>query len=264
VTTPYDRYVRAGTLHALQDTVTDTETEASFLLVAQIQELYFGLIARELVVTRAHLRADDVAAATFALRRTAGHFAALNASWQSLTWMTEEHFLPIKEGMTARHGKSSSVQSWKYRELAYLLGIRSPELAEPVSSMSDEHARLVGLLDAPSVYDEALGLLNRRGFPVPAAALARDTSVSHNFHPEAELIWATLLGDKTSQLELSALTDALLAVADGFVGYQEQHLQATLRAFGNRPGYYGVPGSEWLAEQARDAPFPDLYRAGHR
>jgi tryptophan 2,3-dioxygenase len=261
MTTPYDQYVRADVLHSLQDTVTDTETELPFLVVSQIQELYFGLIAQELHVTRAHLRADDVAAATFALRRAAGHFAALNASWQSLTWMGVEHFLPIKEGMTARFGKSSSLQSWKFRELAYLLGIRSAELAEPVSAMTDQRKQLVELLATPSVYDEALSLLLQQGLPIPSAALARDTSVSHEPMPEVEAVWATLLSDRTKHPELSALGDALLAVADGYVDYQDRHLQATRHAFGDRPGYYGTPGTEWLAEQARDVPFPDLRRA---
>jgi tryptophan 2,3-dioxygenase len=264
VTTAYDRYVRASVLHSLQDTVTGTETELSFLVVCQVQELYFGLIARELDVVRAHLRADDVAAATFALRRAAGHFAALNASWQSLTWMRVEHFLPVKDAMTARFGKSSSLQSWKFRELAYLLGVRSAALAEPVRAMSDQHAELVELLTTPSVYHEALSLLHRHGHPIPAAALTCEPAASHEPLAEVESVWAALLSDRTSHPELSALGVALLAVADGFTGYREQHLQATHSTFGNRPGYYGTPGTEWLAEQAHDVPFPDLCKAGRK
>jgi tryptophan 2,3-dioxygenase len=259
MSTPYNEYVRTGVLHSLQDTVTDAETELSFLVVCQIQELYFGLIAQELHVARDHLRTDDVAAATFVFRRVAGHFQGLNASWASLEWIGVDHFLPIKEGMTARFGKSSSLQSWKFRELAYLLGIRSTELAKPVAPMSEEYRHLVGLLATPCVYRETLALLHRRGLPIPVKVFERKTDVSHEPLSGVEAAWVTVLTNRTEYSDLAELAEALLAVAHGFAGYRDEHLLATHRAFGDRPGYYGQAGTHWLAEQARERPFPELW-----
>ncbi|HEX2772039.1 MAG TPA: tryptophan 2,3-dioxygenase, partial [Micromonosporaceae bacterium] len=45
---PYDVYVRASTLHSLQQPLTEDPGEMSFLMVSQIMELYFGLICVEL------------------------------------------------------------------------------------------------------------------------------------------------------------------------------------------------------------------------
>jgi hypothetical protein len=93
--------------------------------------------------------------------------------------------LPADRGRPRRHyGKSSSRQSWKYRELAFLRGIKAPELAEPVSAMPGEHAELLATLEAPSVYDETLALLHRRGLAIPEDVVRRDTLAQHQARRE--------------------------------------------------------------------------------
>jgi tryptophan 2,3-dioxygenase len=57
---PYDRYVRASTLHSLQQPLTDDPGEMSFLMVSQIMDLYLGLICVELREAQRLVRADDV------------------------------------------------------------------------------------------------------------------------------------------------------------------------------------------------------------
>lgn len=256
--TPYDSYIRASALHSLQETLTRTEGEMPFLLTCQIQELYYNLIGHELKVASSHLFKDAVADATDALRRVADHFTGLNASWHSLARMTVRDFLPIKEAMTVNLGKSSSLQSWKYRELVYLLGIKDAELAEPIASMTAEYEKLLETLRAPSVYDASLGVLHRSGLAIPGDVIERDTSVRHQPRPEIEVAWGHVYGEDRYR-EQRALGDALFAVGDGYATYKHLHLLATRRAFGMRPGYYGKSGSEWLSATVQELPFPELW-----
>ena len=248
--TAYNSYLRAEELHSLQHPVSDTEGELSFLVVCQVQELYFALIGQELRYAIRHLRGHEVGRANATLRRAVSHFVGLNASWQSLSWMKVHDFLPIKNGMSSTHGKSSSLQSWKFRELSYLLGMKSAELAEPVASMPAQHQGLLDTLDGPCLYDAVLDVLRDRGFGVPDEPGAGD--------PEVELAWGRVYAGDDDQ-DLVALGDALLAVAEGYAEYRHLHLMATRRTFGNRPGYYGKPGADWLLASLHELPFPELW-----
>ncbi|MEV6897390.1 tryptophan 2,3-dioxygenase family protein [Amycolatopsis sp. NPDC051372] len=258
--TAYNSYLRADVLHTLQEPVTDLEGERSFLVVCQVQELYFGLITTELRFAAQHFRAGETPSAAAALRRAADHFVGLNASWKSLEWMTVGDFLPIKNGLGSVHGKSSSLQSWKYRELVFLLGIRPHALADPVSSMPDEHSSLLTTLREPSVYDEALALLNRRGLSIPDSVVKRDPQEEHESHPDAVRAWTMVFyGGDPALVDLRFCGEALMKIAEGYAEYKHLHLVATRRSFGHRPGYYGSSGLDWLAQTAIEVPFPELW-----
>jgi tryptophan 2,3-dioxygenase len=239
--TAYDEYLHATELHALQHPLSETSGEMSFLVVCQIQELYFGLVRHDLDEVRRHLDDDDPGAATAVLRRVSGHFAGLNASWRSLAWMTPADFQPIKQAMGATYGRSSSLQSWTYRHMVYLLGLKDAALAEPLADADAQHAELLAALAEPSVYDAALGLLARAGHAVS------DPS-------DVERAWGQVQGSP-----LGALADAMFDVAEGFVDYKHHHLVATRRTLGGRAGYYGTSGVEWLRKAVDDVPFPQLW-----
>ncbi|MFC4943110.1 tryptophan 2,3-dioxygenase [Pseudonocardia sp. GCM10023141] len=260
--TAYDSYLRARELHELQSPVSATEGEQSFLVVCQVQELWFGLIGTDLRTARAHLDADRPQSAAATLRRAASHFGGLNASWDSLSWMTPRDFHPIKQGMTATHGRSSSLQSWKYRELTFLLGLKDPALAEPVADVAEQHDVLQAALRAPSVYDAALGVLHRRGFTVPAAYAEPGAAQPPGGHREpradVERAWGAVYAGAAEHADLRALADALFAVAEGFAGYKHRHLVATRRTLGRRPAYY-ASGVDWLLGAIDELPFPEMW-----
>ncbi|MBU3067211.1 hypothetical protein KO481_37540 [Nocardia sp. NEAU-G5] len=62
--TAYNSYLHTSELHSLQDCLTSAEGERSFLVVCQVQELYFGLIGHDLEVAAAHLHGGEVTKAT--------------------------------------------------------------------------------------------------------------------------------------------------------------------------------------------------------
>jgi tryptophan 2,3-dioxygenase len=256
-TTAYNDYLRTDVLHSLQQEVTDLDGERSFIVVCQVQELHLGLIVHELRTVIERLRSDRFAPALAALRRASAHFTGLNATWASLEWMLPSDFQTIKQGMGSVHGRSSSLQSWTFREMLHLLGIRDETLLEPVNSMPVQHAQLSASLTAPSVYDEVLAALHRAGLDVPersAAADAVDTGVAS--------FWGALMvagcqnGSAAAALEF---VPALLSIAEGLAKYRHLHYVATLRTLGNRPAYYGVSGVEWLKPTLTQMAFPDLW-----
>jgi len=256
-TTAYNDYLRTDVLHTLQHEVTTLDGERSFIVVCQVQELHFGLIGHELRTAIERLRADEFVPALAALRRAGAHFTGLNATWASLQWMLPADFQAIKEGMTAIHGRSSSLQSWTFREMLHLMGLRDDALLDPVKAMTEQHAQLTQSLTSPSVYDELLDACRRASLEVPARTAPTDTA-----DPAVGSFWGALLAAGQPTAPAAAAREfvpALLALAQGLAEYRHLHYVATLRTLGNRPAYYGVSGVDWLKPTLTQLAFPDLW-----
>lgn len=254
-TTPYEDYVHASVLHSLQRPVTAEPLEMSFLVGTQVMELYLGLMAFELRYARDRLAADDVPGAIAALRRCATQITALRAAWLPIRRMTPREFNAFRHGL----GEGSGFQSAAYREVEFLLGEKSASMLVPHRAVPAQHARLAEALAEPGVYDAALALLARRGHDIPAEALERDLTQAHGPSGEVEKVWAAVYAGEPG--DLTELGEALSDVAEEFTGWRHDHLMATRRAMGAKPGTGGSAGVAWLERRARRDIFPELWTA---
>ena len=261
VPTPYAAYLRTEVLHTLQERVSEAPAEMAFLVNVQVMELYFGLIVHELRGVQRDLRENRLVEANQGLYRTVTHFRALNGTWTSLSWMTPDDFAPIKTGITESFGRSTSLQSWMYRHLVFLLGIKSADALEPLDSMPGRQRRLRAALAEPSVYDDVLAVLHRRGLPVPATHLRRDLTEPYTPHPDVEQAWLRVYADRDPGNELYRLGELLADIADEFTTWKYRHLMSVRRTVGDRPGFYGTSGTAWLAPNLDELPYPELWSA---
>ena len=189
--TPYEQYVGVRQLQALVRTVTDHPAEPSFLVVTQVMELWFTLLRREWELAQRRLRADDLDGAVAAIQRSVHHLRSLNASWGSLLWLTPAEFNGFREQL----GEASGFQSYEYRHVEFLLGLKAESVVRPHKALPAVHADLERALAAPSLEDDVLAFLARRGLPVPAEVLDRDRTVPHEAHPEVTELWAEIYRD---------------------------------------------------------------------
>jgi tryptophan 2,3-dioxygenase len=226
-----------------------------FLITTQVMELYFGLIAFELRYARDRLAGDDVPGAVAALRRCATQIVALRGAWLPIRRMTPREFNAFRDGL----GEGSGFQSAAYREMEFLLGEKSASMLVPHQAVPVQHARLAEALAAPSVYDAALALLARRGHEIPAEVLERDLTQAYTPSEEVEKAWAAVYAGAPG--DLTDLGEALSDVAEEFTGWRHDHLMATRRAMGAKPGTGGSAGVAWLERRARRDVFPELWSA---
>jgi tryptophan 2,3-dioxygenase len=254
-TTPYEDYVHAATLHALQRPVTDEPLEMSFLVVTQVMELYFGLLAFDLRHARDRLAADDLGEAVAALRRCSLHLKALRAAWLPIARMTPREFNTFRDAL----GEGSGFQSAAYRHVEFLFGEKSASMLVPHRSVPAQHAELSRALGEPGVYDAALALLARRGHGLPDDVLGRDLTLPYVASPAVEEVWAKIYA--AGDGDLIRLGEALTDVAEEFIGWRHDHLMATRRAMGAKPGTGGSAGVSWLEKRARRDVFPELWTA---
>lgn len=259
-TTPYDDYIRAGVLSGLQQTRTDDPGEMAFLVTSQVMELWFTLLVHEWQTAAAALRDDDLPTTMAALHRSLDELAALNASWQPLAHLTPTQFNAYRPAL----GEGSGFQSAMYRRLEFLLGERSASMLVPHKGTPQMHAELQKALHEPSLYDEVLHLLHRRGHPIPQAVLDRDLTRRYAGDPAVEQVWADIYAAPEHEPELVQLGEALTDVAEAMWRWRGDHLMATRRAMGAKTGTGGSAGVAWLAKRAETLVFPELWTARSR
>ncbi|MER0446665.1 tryptophan 2,3-dioxygenase family protein [Streptomyces sp. Edi4] len=255
-TTPYEDYVQADVLTHLQHPLSDDPGEMVFLVTTQVMELWFTVIVHEWETASRALRADDVRVAVDALKRSVRELEALNASWTPLAQLTPAQFNSYRSAL----GEGSGFQSAMYRRMEFLLGDKSASMLVPHRGAPRVHAELEKALGEPSLYDEVLALLARRGYAIPASLLQRDLTRKYEPSTEVEAVWSELYaGDQNA--ELVRLGEALTDVGELVWRWRNDHLVATRRAMGTKVGTGGSAGVAWLEKRATKNVFPELWTA---
>ncbi|MEU3889487.1 tryptophan 2,3-dioxygenase family protein [Streptomyces sp. NPDC029041] len=255
-TTPYEDYVKADVLTHLQHTLSDDPGEMVFLVTTQVMELWFTVIVHEWETAAGALRGDDIPTAIAALKRSVRELEALNHSWKPLAQLTPAQFNSYRSAL----GEGSGFQSAMYRRMEFLLGDKSASMLVPHRGAPRVHAELEKALHEPSLYDEVVRLLARRGHDIPEAVLRRDVSKRYEPSPEVEAAWtAVYSGDESD--EVARLGEALSDVAELVWRWRNDHLVATRRAMGAKTGTGGSAGVAWLEKRAQKNVFPELWTA---
>lgn len=296
--TPYVRYGGIDTLLSLQQTRSGQPAETGFLIATQVMELLFTLVKHEWTQARDALSSDvnaieraesstplaegssgaaaqrgrsvsaqgeadagaqgctdDLPAALAALRRAVRVQDVLVNSWDLLAALTPTEFNAFRDEL----GQASGFQSYTYRELEFLLGNKFESMIRPHAASSATVARLHRALHEPGLYDAALGLLHRRGLPIPPERVARDWTQPYQPHPEVERAWAEVYADDRPDNELLQLAELLLDTAERVARWRQRHLGAVKRSLGAKSGTGGSSGLEWLRRNAERDVFPELW-----
>ncbi|QEZ44771.1 tryptophan 2,3-dioxygenase [Cupriavidus oxalaticus] len=259
--TPYSAWLQTDALHSLQRPVSDHPGEYGFIIAAQVSELYWMLIIRDLQAAQGHLRAADLGAALGALQRAIAHHVPLNATWRSIAWMTPNDLLAILSRVGEAHGKDTALQGWTYRHMVYLLGIKQREHLQHFVPQPGRWAMLNDALSAPSLYDDVLAYLSRAGLAIPGALLDRDLAEPYVPHRPVEQAWRDIYANPGGNAGLVRLGETLADLAEAFTDWKYRHLMATRRTFGTRPAYFGTEGIAWLKPTLDELPFPELWSA---
>jgi tryptophan 2,3-dioxygenase len=255
--TPYDQYVRSMQLHDLQHPLTEEPTELPFLVISQIMELYFGLIHSEWTVARTQLRADDLDGAIATLRRCVHHFEGLNASWASLRWMTPMEFNRFRDEL----GVASGFQSWAYRFVEFGMGLKDPKLITLYAQNPPVYAELQATLHEPSIYQEAVFAMHRRGYSLPDDVLNADMTTTYVPHRAVEDLWVAVYTQEPAHSPAQLLAEVLTDLAEAFSEWRVLHLRAVRRSMGAKTGSGGSSGIAWLENSMARPVFDELWSA---
>ena len=250
----YRSYLRLPELLNLQSPVSDAHDELLFISIHQASEIWLKLSLHELRAARGAIRCDDLRPAFKMMARVSRIQLQLIQSWEVLSTMTPADYT----AMRGRLGTSSGFQSDQYRHVEFLLGAKK---AEMVAVHADEPA-IAAALDAdlrrPSLYDEALRLLARRGFAIPTDRVERDWTQPYAASPEVERAWAAVYADPDTHWDLYELAEKLVDLEYHVQLWRFGHLKTVERVIGFKTGTGGTAGTHYLAKVLGQGFFPEL------
>ena len=165
--------------------------EMLFIVQHQVAELWMKLMIHELGAAIAHVRADELEPSFKILARVKLIQKQLFEQWAVLETLTPSEYEAFRPAL----GTSSGFQSAQYRAIEFLLGNKNAAILDVFRHDPAAFAELDRLLHSPSLYDEFLRHLARRGLPVPQETLARDVAQRHERNPDLVPVFRRIYAD---------------------------------------------------------------------
>ena len=253
MTITYRSYLRLPELLSVQTPLSDVHDELLFVTIHQASELWMKLCLHELGEARRRIAADDLSPALKMMARVSRIQTQLIQSWEVLATMTPADYAAMRGSL----GNSSGFQSDQYRQLEFIMGNRNPAMI-PVFEEADVRERLSDELARPSLSDEALRLLARRGLPVPADRLDRDFARIAPPSRAVEACWATVYGNPSAYWDLYEFAEKLVDLEYHVQLWRFGHLKTVERVIGFKTGTGGTAGVPYLAKVVEQRFFPEL------
>jgi tryptophan 2,3-dioxygenase len=251
----YGDYLRLDLLLGAQRPLTAEHSEMLFIIVHQVSELWMRLLRHELAGVMECVRRDDLDPSFKMLGRIASVQVQLLAVWEVLATMTPFDYSAFRNAL----GRSSGFQSKQYRLIEFLLGNRNAAVIEVYRDEPQTHAELERALAAPSLYDEVLRLLSRRGYGVPPEVLRRDLSLPYEASKQVTGVWLGVYHNAEKDWDLYELAERLIDLDHRFQLWRYQHMKTVERIIGYKPGTGGTAGVSYLAKALRLRLFPELW-----
>jgi tryptophan 2,3-dioxygenase len=258
----YSDFLQLDVLLDLQATLHDPpqRDELLFIVIHQVSELWLKLMHHELAEARREIAGDKLPQALKHFARVKAIQEQLIATWKVLNTMTPTDYLEFRDAL----GTSSGLQSWGYRLVEYILGNKNASYIKVHRHDHKVAARLEAALAEPSLYDEVLRLLARRGFKLPAAVVKRDWRKPFTGHKAAVDAWLTIYRRPRDHWDLYDLAEKLMDMETLFQRWRFDHVSAVERVIGLQPGTGGSSGVAFLKKALDLRFFHDLYEVRNR
>jgi tryptophan 2,3-dioxygenase len=251
----YADYLHLDQVLSAQKPVTKEHDEVAFIVIHHVQELWLKLVAHELEQAIASIRGDNLPPAFKALARVTRIQEQLIRAWDVLSTMTPADYLAFRSAL----GPASGFQSFQYRLVEFRLGAKDAKMLLPHRHRPDHHGPLEQALKSPSLYDEALRLLARRGLAVPKEVLTRDVSKPYQSNPAVREVWLTIYRTAPEHFDLYELAEELVDVEDWFQQWRFRHMKTVERIIGFKRGTGGSSGVSYLKTAIERSFFPELW-----
>ena len=124
----------------------------------------------------------------------------------------------------------------------------------------DVRAELERELDTPSLYDEAIRLLAKRGMAIAADHLQRDWRKPYRAHDSVRAAWAQIYRDPSAWWDLYELAEELIDLEDWSRQWRFRHVTTVERIIGRKTGTGGSSGVDYLRGRLEVCYFPELWQ----
>ena len=252
----YGDYLQLDAVLNAQKPLSPDHNEMLFIVQHQTSELWMKLMLHELRAAIGHIARDELPPAFKMLARVSKIMEQLVHAWDVLATMTPPEYSAIRPYLS----NSSGFQSWQYRCIEFMLGNKNPAMLKPHAHRPDLLAKVEAAWRAPSLYDESLRLLARRGMAVPSEYLERDWTQPYAASDAVEQAWLTVYRDPQRHWDLYQLGEELTDLEDAFRLWRFRHVTTVERVIGFKRGTGGTSGVGYLRKMLDTVLFPEIWK----
>jgi len=251
----YGDYLHLDQILGAQVPLSPDHNELLFIIQHQTSELWMKLMLHELQAAMACLASDELGSAFKMLARVSKIMEQLVHAWDVLATMTPPEYSAIRPYLA----NSSGFQSAQYRCIEFALGNKNAAMLQPHAHRSDLLEQVQAALLAPSLYDQALRLLARRGIAVPESHTERDWSQAYSASPAVEEAWLVVYRNPRQHWDLYQLGEELTDLEDAFRLWRFRHVTTVERVIGFKRGTGGTGGVSYLRKMLDVVLFPEIW-----
>jgi tryptophan 2,3-dioxygenase len=251
----YADYLKLDRILNAQEPLSEAHDELLFIIQHQTSELWMKLAIHELSAASRRIAADDLQPAFKMLARVARIMEQLNSAWDVLRTMTPSEYTHFRGSL----GQSSGLQSHQYRAIEYLAGNKNIAMLKAHEHRQALYDWLDAIRQKPSLYDEAIAILARRGFAIDEAVLKRDKAEPYQRNDSVKAAWAQIYRDPAHHWELYELAEKLVDFEDYFRRWRFNHVTTVERVIGFKRGTGGTSGVTYLRRMLEVVLFPELW-----
>jgi tryptophan 2,3-dioxygenase len=223
-----------------------------FTVIHQVYELWFKEVLHELDRVRRLLEGDDTFRVQHTLKRVLTILKVMVAQLDILETMTPLEFLTFRERLEA----ASGFQSDQFRQLEFVMGVKSEAAIARFPVDSRARAALERRFAEPTIWDAFLRYLAREGYAVPAAHLHRDVTGPVTPSDDIQQILVAVYRRDPKNAELC---ERLVDLDEGVQEWRYRHVKMVERTIGAKRGTGGSSGSAYLRTTLGQPVFPDLW-----
>lgn len=250
----YASYLQLSTLLAAQQPVSDHHDEMLFIIQHQVTELWLKQLIHELRSAMALIAVEDVPPALKRLARVKAIQRQMFEQWSVLETLTPIEYVQFRDKL----GKASGFQSPQYRTVEFLLGNKNPGMLKVFAHDPEVAAGLGADLAAPSLYEEFLRSLSRRGYNVPVEAVERDFAQPYERNDGVVAVFKTIYDDPDAHWQAYEMCEELVDVEESFQLWRFRHMKTVERIIGFKRGTGGSSGVSFLRKALDLTFFPEL------
>jgi tryptophan 2,3-dioxygenase len=251
----YSQYLNLDRLLDAQHPLSYQHDEMLFIVIHQVSELWMKLCLHELNAVVACVRRDDLGPTFKMLARVSTIQQQLLQTWDVLATITPYDYSAFRNTL----GRSSGFQSPQYRVLEFLIGNKNADLIEVFRSDPPTYELLERALRAPSLYDEVLRLLSRRGLAIPPQAVDRDFAQPYQASKQVAAAWLSVYHNSVKDWDLYELAERLVDLDYKFQLWRFTHMKTVERIIGGKRGTGGTGGVSYLTKALELKFFPELW-----
>jgi tryptophan 2,3-dioxygenase len=228
--------------------------EMLFIIQHQVAELWIKQLVHEVSAAMRLVRQDQLDPCFKILSRAKLIQMQLFDQWAVLETLTPSEYMEFRGVL----GHASGFQSYQYRKLEFLLGNKNRDALKVFEYDPEVRADLLAALEAPSLYDEFLRHLARRGLAVPRPCVERDWSLPHEENAALVEVFRGIYEHPREHWDAYEMCEKLVDVEEYFQLWRFRHMKTVERIIGFRPGTGGSSGVGFLRQALELKFFPEL------